>query len=204
MQSSTKMKQVTAVILAGGRGRRMSGRDKGLVVLNGQPMIMWVIMRLAKQVSSILINANRSQSQYSSLGYSVISDSSADFLGPLAGIASALAVIETPWLVTAPCDSPLLPLDLVERLYDTVISQNLLVAAAHDGDRLQSVFSIIHRTLLDDLNLYLNSGGRKIDAWFARHDFAHVDFKDSKEMFVNINDQPSLEKLSKLLGINDV
>ncbi len=204
MKNSNSFAEITAVVLAGGRGSRMGGRDKGLVVLNGQPMIMWVIARLAKQVSDILINANRSESEYASLGYSIVPDESADYRGPLAGVASALAVIETPWLVTVPCDTPFVPFDLVERLYDRVMSQNLLVAAAHDGDRLQPVFSIVHRTLLKDLNLYLNSGGRKIDAWFDRHDFAQVEFQDSKEAFVNINDQSSLEKISKLLDASNV
>ncbi|MBO67666.1 MAG: molybdenum cofactor guanylyltransferase MobA [Acidiferrobacteraceae bacterium] len=204
MKNSNSIAEITAVVLAGGRGSRMGGRDKGLVVLNGQPMIMWVIARLAKQVSDILINANRSESEYASLGYSIVPDESADYRGPLAGVASALAVIETPWLVTVPCDTPFVPFDLVERLYDRVMSQNLLVAAAHDGDRLQPVFSIVHRTLLKDLNLYLNSGGRKIDAWFDRHDFAQVEFQDSKEAFVNINDQSSLEKISKLLDASNV
>ena len=167
----------------------MGGKDKGLIVLHDRPMIQWGLDRLSPQVFQIFINANRSQEQYAEFGYPIVTDAVADFKGPLAGIAASLARADTPWLVSIPCDSPMLPLDLVKRLYDDVMLNGAGVGSAHDGYRLQPVFTLVHRDLLEDLVSYLESGGRKIDRWLERNMFRSVDFSDCQEMFLNINNE---------------
>ena len=202
MQRIKMTKSVTGVILAGGRATRMGGEDKGLVLLRDRPMIQWVLDRLSSQVSKILISANRNKTQYAELGYGIVSDNSSDFQGPLAGIAAALAQTDTPWLVSVPCDSPLIPLDLIGRLHDQVVRGGARAGAAHDGHRLQPAFTLVHRDLLADLVSYLESGERKIDRWLERHAFRSVDFSDCEEMFLNVNTPADLEATTTWLQKN--
>ena len=188
--------QVTGVVLAGGRATRMGGVDKGLVPINGRPMIAWVIDALRPQVAEVLINANRNHDRYGEFGCPVIDDGDSEFRGPLAGIASAMRVARTPWVAVVPCDSPLLDGELVARLHAAAVSSGSPVSAAHDGRRLQPVFALLARDLLDDLAGYLDDGERKIDRWYARHGFESVDCSDMAESFANINapeDKRSLE-----------
>ena len=190
-----RAKVVTGVVLAGGRGRRMGGVDKGLLALEGRAMIEWVLERLVPQVSTVLISANRSSEQYAGLGYQAIADATTDFRGPLAGIAAALSKVDTPWIITVPCDSPLITVDLVSRLQNKVLDRGVRVGVAHDGNRLQPVFMFLHRELLADLESYLRDGKRKIDLWLERHSFESVDFSDSQEMFMNANTPADLEAI---------
>ena len=151
--------KVTGLVLAGGRARRMAGRDKGLIELGGRPMAHWVVQRLVPQTASVMISANRNFDRYSNLGFEVIRDVDDGFLGPLAGISAGLTRSTTPWLVTVPCDSPLLVTDLVVRLAAAVPENGSGIAVAHDGNRLQPVFSLIHRDLAPDLVDFLRAGG---------------------------------------------
>ena len=179
--------RVTGVILAGGRATRMGGVDKGLVEVGGRPMIAWVIDALRQQVSDVLINANRNEDRYGEFGCPVVDDGDSDFRGPLAGIAAGMRAAHTQYIAVVPCDSPLLCADLVERLHAAAASEGSPIAAAHDGERLQPVFALLARDLLDDLSGYLDDGGRKIDRWYAAHDFARADFSDVAASFANIN-----------------
>ena len=179
--------KVTGVILSGGRATRMGGLDKGLVPVNGRPMISWVIDALRPQVGEIFINANRNLDQYRAFGFPVIDDGDREFRGPLAGIASGMRAASGKYVAFAPCDSPLVCSDLVARLFAAMSSAGTRIAAAHDGERLQPVFALLERTLLDDLVRYLDSGERKIDRWYAEHGFASADFSDVVESFTNIN-----------------
>ncbi|HSM29902.1 MAG TPA: molybdenum cofactor guanylyltransferase MobA [Woeseiaceae bacterium] len=179
--------RVTGVVLAGGKATRMGGTDKGLVPIAGRPMIAWVIDALQPQVSTVLINANRNQDRYGEFGCPVIDDGDSDFRGPLAGMASAMRTAQTPYIAVVPCDSPLIGGALVERLHAAAVSSGAPIAAAHDGDRLQPVFALLSRDLLDDLAGYLEDGERKIDLWYARHGYVSVDFSDVAESFANIN-----------------
>ena len=179
--------QVTGVILSGGRATRMGGVDKGLVPVNGKPMISWVIDALRPQVAEIFINANRNLDQYQAFGLPVIDDGDREFRGPLAGIASGMRAASGKYVAFAPCDSPLVCSDLVARLYAAMSSAGTRIAAAHDGERLQPVFALLERSLLDDLVRYLDSGERKIDRWYAEQGFASADFSDVVESFTNIN-----------------
>lgn len=179
--------QVTGVILAGGRATRMGGVDKGLVPINGRPMIAWVIDTLRPQVAEVLVNANRNRDRYGEFGSRVIDDGDSEFRGPLAGMVSGMRAARTPWVAVVPCDSPLIVGQLVERLYAAVATSGSRIAVAHDGERLQPVCALLARDLLDDLAGYLDDGERKIDRWYARHGYATVDFSDVAASFANIN-----------------
>lgn len=179
---------ITGVILAGGRGSRMGGEDKGLVLLDGQPMVVHVARRLRPQVGEVLISANRNQERYAALGYRVVPDLLANYQGPLAGMASALQAATTPFVVTVPCDSPLFGTDLASRLAQALAREEADIAVAYDGEREHPVFLLLKRSLLPSLRDFLNAGERKIDRWFLRHRVARADFSDCPEAFVNVND----------------
>ncbi|MEW8339838.1 MAG: molybdenum cofactor guanylyltransferase MobA [Candidatus Thiodiazotropha taylori] len=177
----------TAVILAGGRGSRMGGNDKGLVLLDGKPLIEHVINTIAPQVGRLLINANRNMAEYQRFGYPVIRDELSGYQGPLAGIYSALEQITTPNLITVPCDGPRLPKDLVARLASAREAAAADIAVAHDGMRLQPVYALIGKKLRPSLKAYLDGGDRKIDLWYAQHKMVTTDFSDIPDTFLNIN-----------------
>lgn len=178
---------VTGVILAGGRATRMGGTDKGLVDLAGRAMVDHVLERLRPQATALVINANRNHAAYARRGWPVVPDAFGAFAGPLAGMAAGLAASETEWAVTAPCDSPFVPRDLVARLRDGLQAEGASLAVARGAGRLQPVFALLPRRLLPDLEAFLADGGRKIDQWYARHALATVDFDDTPEAFLNIN-----------------
>ncbi|MEW8027098.1 MAG: molybdenum cofactor guanylyltransferase MobA [Candidatus Thiodiazotropha sp.] len=188
---------VTAVILAGGRGRRMGGEDKGLIELNGKPLVQHVISAIQPQVAAILINANRNQARYAAFGYPVIADSLLDYQGPLAGFIAAMQSVETEDMLTLPCDGPLVPNDLVERLYEARQATGADIAVAHDGDRLQPVYALIPKRLAESLQRYLDRGDRKIDLWYEEHRVAHADFSDIPRTFINVN---TLQERDNLQG----
>lgn len=190
-------KNITAVILAGGKGRRLGGQDKGLVNLNGKPLIELILERIKPQVSSIIINANRNQSAYSEYGYSVISDDLYDYQGPLAGISSAMKKSKTSHILTLPCDSPFLPSDLVERMLKSLDNSISNIVVAHDGKRLQAVHALIPVTLVDSLDAFLANKDRKVELWYAEHHVNIADFFDIPEAFSNINTEEERQKMEK-------
>lgn len=184
--------KISGIILAGGQGRRMGGVDKGLQVLAGKPMIGHVIARLAPQVDEILINANQNLESYAKFGYSVVPDVTGGFAGPLAGLQAGLRAAKHPLVVTAPCDSPFLPEDLVARLRAAMGDKDLAVAKT--GTQAHPVFAMVHRNILDHLTQYLAGGGRKIDAWYASLKVVEVPFDDEAESFRNINTREELRE----------
>lgn len=178
----------------------MGGQDKGLISLDGKPMVAHVLSALQMQVGDLIINANRNLDRYGEFGHRVITDAIGDFSGPLAGMASAMQASKTRYVLTAPCDSPLLPDDLAGRLYSTLRAADAEIAVAHDGERMQPVFALLRRDLLDSLTAFLEGGERKIDRWFAQHRTVTVDFSDKPETFLNVNtheDRTALEALLK-------
>ncbi len=199
--SAVNNENVTGVILAGGKARRMGGRDKGLVKINNKSMVSFVIDVLKPQVSDILINANRNTEEYKKLGYEVISDKLEDYQGPLAGIATAMACAKTDYIVTCPCDGPLLSRNLVSRLAIAISDNDVEIAVAHDGKRMQPVYALLNRNLLTSLLEYLNNGERKIDRWYSQHHYKEVDFSDNSDCFININTPEDQAEISKKLGI---
>lgn len=187
--------QVTAVILAGGKGRRYAGTDKGLMTFNGQPLIKHILTAITPQVESVLINANRNLETYEKFGFPVIQDNLEDFQGPLAGFAVALQNARSDYVVTLPCDGPFIPQDYVKRLITALQTENSEIAVAHDGIRLQPVHALLPVNLLDSLMRFLQSGDRKIDRWYASHRMALADYSDQPESFKNINTQQEHENL---------
>lgn len=194
---------LTAIVLAGGRATRMGGQDKGLVELAGRPMIAHALAALAPQVDRVIINANRNLDRYAAFGWPVVADEDSGFLGPLAGLAAGMKAATTPLVLTVPCDSPLLPGDLADRLLAALTRQDAEIAVPHDGERLQPVFALVKRDLLDSLVAYLGAGGRKIDRWFEQHRVAQVDFADRLETFVNVNDPEERRALEARLAQAD-
>ncbi len=192
---------VEGVILAGGEARRMGGDDKGLVMLAGKPMIQHVIERISPQVSSLTINANRNALRYSDMGYPVVADQQVgEFPGPLAGMAAGLSVSQSDLVAFVPCDAPLLPLNLVERLKDALIEQNAEIAVAHDGEYWQPVFVLMQRSLLPGLENFLNGDGRKIMHWFQQQKLAKVVFSDDVEAFENVNTPEHCQRLERMMS----
>jgi molybdenum cofactor guanylyltransferase len=192
-------KDITAVILAGGQGRRMGGQDKGLIEFDGKPLAAILVEKLGQQGVDIIINANRNHDQYQKLGFPVISDTLEDYQGPLAGFASAMAAVNSQFILTLPCDGPLLSDDYVTRFITSYTQSAAPVQVAFDGDRLQPVHALIKVGLLTSLNQFLEGGDRKIDRWYAQHDYERVDFSDCASMFRNINtpaDRDSLQTSS--------
>lgn len=178
---------ITAVILAGGRGRRMGGLDKGLMNFAGKPMIEHTLTAITPQCQAVIINANRNIERYAQYKHPVLSDESCDFQGPLAGFAIAMENANTSLLVTIPCDAPVIPDDLVERLLTAMHKTDADIAVAHDGDRLQPVYALIKTELQTNLKDFLDSGDRKIDLWYAQNNMTTVDFSDIRQVFKNIN-----------------
>ncbi|MFZ1573772.1 MAG: molybdenum cofactor guanylyltransferase MobA [Chromatiaceae bacterium] len=178
---------ITGVILAGGRARRMGGQDKGLIPLGGRPLVAWIIEALRPQVGRILINANRNTEAYAALGYPVVGDLIAGYQGPLAGIATAMAVAETPWILTLPCDGPYPPPDLAQRLAAALTQADTEIAVARDAERLQPVHALLPVALAPSLHRYLAAGERRIDTWYAQHRLALADFSDCPLGFANLN-----------------
>ena len=200
---------VTALILAGGRGARMGGIDKGLQNFRGLPLALQTLMRLQLQSQppqEVMINANRNLAAYESLGAAVWPDTLDGFAGPLAGFLTGLERCETPLLLTVPCDTPLFPLDLLERLQQALHDEqaDLAMAAAREEDgqvRPQPVFCLLRIELLDSLVAFTQKGGRKIDAWTGQHRCAIVPFdqpQDAPEAFFNANTLEELQKLESL------
>lgn len=192
--------QISAIILSGGRATRMNGADKGLVLLNQKPLIEHVIERLKPQVDEILINANREILQYQAFGYNVLQDEVPDFLGPLAGFSLGLQHAQHDFLLTVPCDSPLLPQDLAERLMKTLIEHDADIAVAKSDDDAHPVFSLCKKSMLPSLRTYLEQGERRVSAWQKSQKYIEVDFSDCSEAFTNLNTFEDLTALALKLS----
>ena len=188
---------ITAVILAGGQGRRMGGEDKGLLEFNGRPLVALLIEQLERQAVDIVINANRNQARYREFGYPVVSDELSGYQGPLAGFASAMGAAESAYILTLPCDGPRLAEDYVARFVSAQSRDGGAILVAHDGKRLQPVHALIRTDLRPSLEDFLAVGERKIDRWYALHDFAEVDFSDCAGMFRNINSPDDRARLER-------
>ena len=193
-------KDITGLVLAGGRASRMGGIDKGLQAHHGIPLAMHALLRLQPQVGSLMINANRNLGAYEAMGVPVWPDAATDFPGPLAGFLVGLERCETDYLVTVPCDSPHFPNDLVLRLVHGLLAADAEIAmpVTHgpEGLRAQPVFCLMKASLLESLTHYTQQGGRKIDRWTALHRTAEVPF-DTPEAFVNANTLAELQQLQQ-------
>ncbi|MCY9862377.1 molybdenum cofactor guanylyltransferase MobA [Vibrio coralliirubri] len=188
--------QTSWVILAGGQASRMGGKDKGLVELNGSPLIQYVINKLSQQDVSITINANRNLDSYQAFA-PVVSDSFPDYPGPLGGIHAGLKNASTDWVGFVPCDSPQISDDLVER-FCSAVKEDSDVLVAHDGEFKQPVFTLFHKRVLPKLEAFLERGDRKIILLYKECVTEYVDFSDSPNCFVNLNTPEELTQFGTL------
>lgn len=197
---SIPKESITGLILAGGLGSRMGGVDKGLQDFGGMTMAAQVMQRLQPQVGTVLINANRHTDDYAKLGAPVVSDLIEGYAGPLAGLHAGLSRCATDYLVSAPCDSPLLPHDLVQRLSAALTEHQADAAVAVTGhgagQRRHPVFMLIHSSLREHLASYLNDGGRKVDGWLRSLHCIDVAF-DDEHAFANANTREELDALTR-------
>ncbi len=193
---------VTGLVLAGGRATRMGGVDKGLQDFRGEPMAVHVLRRLRPQVGQLMINANRHLEDYARLGAAVCVDDLEGYAGPLAGIHAGLSRCTTAYLVSAPCDSPLLPMDLVACLAHSLEYAGADAALAVTGTAAQKhrhpVFMLVKASLASCLADYLAAGGRKVDAWLNSVRSVESRF-DDETAFANINHMDDLAKVSALV-----
>ncbi len=178
-------------ILAGGRSSRMGGNDKGLLSLNDKRLIEIILDKLRQQTDVITINANRNMDVYSEFA-PVVCDKISGFQGPLAGIHAALSGCDTQWVGFTPCDTPNIPPDLVKRFTHS-LNRQVDIYVAHDGKRLQPVFSVWNRNILNKLERFLETGDRKIILLFDLCTVEYIDFSDIPETFVNLNTPQELE-----------
>jgi len=181
------IQDITAAILAGGRGTRLGGADKGLEELSGRPLVAHIIAALVPQCGSLLINANRNQPRYTAFGYPVVDDGNDDYLGPLAGMLSVLRAAQTRYVLCVPCDAPLLPADLAARLWQALMANQTQASVARSADGLQPVYALLDTALADHLHNYLHSGARKTADWLRAVVAAEADFSDCPAMFLNMN-----------------
>lgn len=186
---------ISSIILAGGRASRMGGADKGLVSLQNKPLVAHVIARLTPQVDEILINANREIQQYRAFNLPVFQDEQPDFIGPLAGLHIGLQQAKHELLLTVPCDSPLLPLDLAARLMHALHTHDAQIAVATSDGDAHPVFCLCKKEVLPSLQAFITQGGRKVSAWQKSLRYVEVDFSDGSEAFVNLN---TFEELAAL------
>jgi molybdenum cofactor guanylyltransferase len=193
------IKDTTAIILAGGKGRRMNESNKGLMLFGKKPLIAHVIARIKPQVADILISANAEIAQYQSFGYPVISDQLMEFQGPLAGIESALKSARTKYAVVLPCDSPFIPMDFVQRMARDYVASKADVVIVHDGKRTQPLFMFLPVELKHSLEKSLRQGVRKVYSWLEGLKIHAIDYSDQTEAFININTPNDLKQAEEKL-----
>ncbi len=193
--SESHSSEITGVVLAGGKARRMDGLDKGMVLFRDTPLIEHVLNRLAPQVDQLIINANRNFDFYTQAGVPVVADERLDFAGPLAGMEAALSRVRTPLSLVVPCDTPFLPDDLAARMLRAMNQDGADIVIPDDGDQVQPVFCLMRTSLLDSISRSLDSGIQKVQDWLAMQNLSWADFSDHPDAFTNINDHETLKRL---------
>ena len=196
--ATTELRPVSGVILAGGLARRFQGEDKGLINLLRRPLAAWVAERMVGHAAEVLINANRNLAKYAAIGHTVVPDYLPDHPGPLAGLLSAARTAQHEWLLSVPCDTPFLPLDLVMQLYDHAMAANVRLARAADETGTHFAIMLVHRELIPDLAEFVREGGRQVQAWQARHASETIFFGDDPYAFLNVNTPDDLRKAERI------
>jgi molybdenum cofactor guanylyltransferase len=187
---------ITAVILAGGQGSRMGGIDKGLVMYRDKPLVGHVIDAIRLQLDKIIVNANRSLDDYATFGFPVVADDLTGFQGPLAGFVAAMQAADSDYILTLPCDGPIVHEEYVEEMRRAMQRSEADIVVASDGEWMQPVYALIPCRLLDDLKQFLDSGERKIDRWYAQHQTMQLVFPAESGFFTNINTLQELDATS--------
>lgn len=190
---------ISGCILAGGAGKRVGGRDKGLINLAGKPVVSHVMNRISAQVEKVYVSANRNLNEYKRVVGNVVTDDTQDFLGPLAGILAALKFIKSDNVAFVPCDCPFFPRNLVEKLFTDYPSSAETIRVASVNERVQPVFAIIPTSLSASLSDYLSSGERKIMNWYENHKVEKISFGNLAE-FDNLNNHEDFLKAEKRIN----
>lgn len=165
----------------------MGGQDKGLVSYRNTELIKHVIDAISQQTTQIIINANRNLEQYQRFGYPVVEDTLGGFQGPLSGFLAAMSFASTDYILTLPCDGPVVTDDYLEKMQQALNNSNSELVVASDGTRMQPVYALIPVSLKQDLYEFLDQGDRKIDLWYARHNYSQAEFPPEAGLFTNIN-----------------
>lgn len=190
MQKIAK-KDISVVILAGGKSSRMNGIDKGLIDFRNKPMISYVFDIASKNATKVFISANRNKEKYAKYA-DVISDELPDFQGPLAGILTVIKLCKTPYLLVLPCDCPFINNDAVDKLINAIFNSSSEIAVAYDGQYIHSTFAIMQTNISDSLNNFLLSKKRKMSDWYEQHKLFKVDFSSDVKVLTNINNEKDL------------
>ena len=191
---------IAGVVLAGGHSRRMGGIDKGWVEFQRRPMIEWVVETLKNQVDYLMINVNKSSSQYDELSIPLVKDKIEGFKGPLAGLHAAMMETNHPFIMMVPCDSPLIPDNLVSKLSTPLSDKSIDLAVVRTSSRLQPIFCLTRTRLREPLARFLYGGGRKIDRWFDTLNVFEVDFTNQASSFINFNTPEDIKIMEKKLS----
>ena len=194
-----KFDHTDAIVLTGGRGERMGGRDKGLVELCGKPLIQWVTDSIAPQVDNIFISANRNLEAYRALGYPVVVDELKDFQGPLAGIHSVLKKTRSEFVLVVPTDSPGLPTDLCCKLGAALLESEAEIAIVETDGRMQPVHMLFRAALKPEFEKWIQQGSRKVLDWIMSRRYVLVPFSSEDLLMVNINNSENLAAASEIL-----
>ena len=192
---------ITAIILAGGRGSRLGNQNKGLIELEDKPFVSHLLQKFSTQSKRQIISANNDISLYKNYNTNVIEDQFKNYQGPLSGIISCKPYIKTALVLTIPCDSPIIPDDLTQRLLDVYNSNDSTkLCVVHDVNQMQNLFMLFDAILLDDMSEYFQNNNRKVGDWINRHQTETVDFSDKALNFINVNDESNLTTLRKLIS----
>ena len=190
MNIPSTRQDITGLILAGGRGQRAGGRDKGLIQWQGRALVEHVVARLRPQVHTLLLSCNRNRAEYAELVPEPLADLRPDYQGPLAGVEAARDHVNSRYLLLAPCDAPELPADLAQRLVEALEADSEDshdIAVPWDGEREQYLCALLKRSSLESLTAFLDSGERAVRAWYESRGYLRVDFSDCRDNFRNIN-----------------
>lgn len=192
------MSALDVIILAGGEGRRMEGRDKGLVAFQSQPMVAFTVELVRPFASNVIISCNRHLPQYADLADSVVEDALEGFQGPLAGILAGLKACQSVQVLVLPCDTPLLELSLIKRLLASAKENPEVITVLSEGDKLHPLHAVVPLSLVDDLEKWLEGGQRAVQRWMRNHPMQLVDIGDAPEQLSNLNTFDELRAVEKL------
>ncbi|MGV8920972.1 MAG: molybdenum cofactor guanylyltransferase MobA [Pseudomonas sp.] len=180
------------LLLAGGRGQRMGGQDKGLVEWNARPLIAYVHDTVRPFTDDLIISCNRNQDRYQVFADRLVSDEQQDFPGPLAGVLAGLAVARHPWVLVLACDAPRIDRLLIEQLLSGASGTSPLMV--QQAGQWQPMFSLIPAALLPALRASWEQGERSLLRVLLRHDLRALDCAADDLRLTNFN-SPDLLRL---------
>ncbi|UVL58650.1 molybdenum cofactor guanylyltransferase MobA [Pseudomonas sp. B21-035] len=174
------------LILAGGRGQRMGGQDKGLLDWQGQPLIAHIHAVVRPLTDDLIISCNRNPDRYRAYADQLVGDAEADFPGPLAGVLAGLAVARHDWILVLACDAPLIDQALILELMNLANDQQQ-PAMIRQGGYWQPMFSLIPCALRSDLQHAWDAGDRGVQRTLRQHPLRAVECAEGDPRLSNFN-----------------